>query len=377
MGLLSKLRQKRHFKLNARRRTLASSTIRNSAAEPGSIESPTRTQGCQEACSSPAKCSSSGMCSASAPSSSSAATTWSTTFPVVGFVRDENPDTPIQPAFISLSSDLRILSVRENHSAPSSLLDFRHPTVCFKLSRLPTDGNGLDTTSAALEELIAHCVVPVAHASGPAIRITENRRSIQLVAKSEDERNHWLSALCLRLVPWTVLQDRMKAEIGAGAPLPKSLISVVAAARDVIQVDDKTTERGLPGSEGESVRLSSVAHRLWKTLGITAHSLNWTSGFGQAFAGSSSTVEKLARPFCHIGLVGSAFSLIALSSQAVHLLATEQEGRDTLKTARENLQSVSLSICEWLVGNSGDWFSRRGFDRKGVRCNRRVLECGG
>ncbi len=349
MGLLSKLRQTPLLKRNVQRRTPAPFTSRNSGVQPGTEESPTHANGCQEVCSSSVTRSSSGICSEAAPLSSSVTPTWSVTFPVVGFVRDEKPDTPIQPAFISLSSDLRILSVRENQNATSSLLEFRHPAICFKLSRMPSDGNELDKASATLEELVAHCVVPVAHASGPAIRITENRRSIQLVAESEDERNHWLSTLCLRLAPRTFLRDRMKADIEGKTPTSKSLTSVLATAHDVFKLDDKITKRDLPGSEGESVGLSSVAQRLWKTLGTTAHSLNWTSSFGQALAGSASTVEKIATPFCQIGLVGSAFSLIALSARGVHLLATEREGRDTLKTAREDLKNASVSVCEWLV----------------------------
>ncbi len=147
---------------------------------------------------------------------------------------------------------------------------------------------------------MASRVSPVLHQHGPAILISEGEKNIQIVAADEEQRDRWLSTLSLRLAPMSVLRHRFKADISTVRLASKEGVSVAAAVRDVVRLDAEA-------SDGPESRHVSLAMRLWMTLGTSAHSLNWVSSFGQAIAGCAEDVEKLAKPFCQVGVVGCVF----------------------------------------------------------------------
>ncbi len=266
-------------------------------------------------------------------------------FDVVQFVPDGTPDTIPEPAYLSLSSDLRLLPVRQNEDPPSSLLSFRRHMLCLELTRMKDVPRGVDPAQTPLPDIIAPRVSRVMHEHGPAIRIFEDGKIIQLIAKDDKERDKWMSAIALRLAPLSAIRCRFKAEIRSANSASNGCVSVSEAAKEVVRLD---TECGNKHDSGEG-RYVSLAKRVWTSLGTAAQSLNWTSHFGQAIAGSAKDVEKLAQPFCQIGVVGCVFSLVSLSARAAHLLATEYNGKEKLEDARKSLREASLALCEWLI----------------------------
>ncbi len=133
---------------------------------------------------------------------------------------------------------------------------------------------------------------------------------------------------------------RFKAEIRSANSASDGAVSISEAAKEVVRMD---MECGIK-HDSSAGRYVSLAKRIWTSMGTSAQSLNWTSSFGQAIAGSAKDVEKLAEPFCRIGVVGCVFSLVSLSARAAHLLATEYNGKEKLKNLRSSLREASLAL---------------------------------
>ncbi len=124
--------------------------------------------------------------------------------------------------------------------------------------------------------------------------------------------------------PLSAIRHRFKAEIRSANSASNGGFSVSEAAKELIRLNTECENKRDSG-QTHSVPL---AKRVCTFLETSAQSLNWMSHFGQAIAGSAKDVEKLAQPFCQIGVVGCVFSVVSLSARAAHLLATEYNGKE-------------------------------------------------
>ncbi len=135
----------------------------------------------------------------------------------------------------------------------------------------------MDLTQAPLQAIIASCVSRVMHEHGPAIRISEGGKIIQLVAKDEEERDKCMSAITLRLAPLSAIRHCFKAEIRL-ANSASMEVFLCEAAKELVRLD---TECGISVTavKGVTLRWQSEYGPPWDVSAIAELDVEFCSSY--------------------------------------------------------------------------------------------------
>ncbi len=283
-------------------------------------------------------------------------------FRVIDFIPNEQEGTVPKAAYMSLSSDLRLLLVRSKKKSAKSLPRIWRPAHHFQLKRMDDLPHGVHDVKTPLRQIVASRVTLKDHPHGQAIYISEENKSILIFVKEEEERHVLFLTLQFHVAPHNALLHCLKGlctlQISS-----RERMSVAQAIRGMVGLDAES-EKG--GTSEETYR-GILAKRLSEILGNSARAMNGGSHFGRTIAGSAEGLERMAKIFSQVGVFGCVVSLFSLFTKAVYLFEAERNGMKRLRKARITLRDASYKFFEWLghilrTGFQDDELIKRMFD---------------